>query len=341
MDGTLVLKDIKRGVLAPVYLFYGSEHLLLEETLAALTKFLTPGGAQDFNYEKIDGKSSSPVQVVNAANILPVFAEKRLVVVYNVFWFSANKGEEEKSLQQVNVEPLIEYLNNPSPSTCLVLVAGEKVDGRSKVVKKIKKMGQVIEFASLRGMELNKWLEKSLRQRGKKAQPGVFDYLTLAVGNNLNALDQELEKASLFVEKEEEIKLQDVMETASVSSTLNVFNLMDTISKKDGAAAVLQLRELLRTGESERKIFYLLVRQMRILLLIFSLRKRGYQEAQIISDSGLHPYVVKKGLQQCQIFTAQELIHALEYLRDMDEKVKSGRGNVLALLEELIMRMCL
>lgn len=340
MDGTSILKDVKRGVVSLIYLFYGQERLLLEEAVTALTQLLTPGGTGDFNYEKFDGKTSTPAQVVNAANMLPVFAEKRLVIVTDAPWFSSEKGEEEGSQKHLYLDPLIEYIGNPSPSTCLVLVAGEKVDGRSKAVKGIKKVGQVVEFTSLRGMDLNKWLDKSLRQRGKKAQSGVFDYLTLAVGNNMSALEQELEKASLFVGSAEEITMQDVKETASVNSTLNVFNLIDAVSKKDGSAAILQLRELLRTGESDRKIFYLLVRQMRILLQIIPLKKRGVTEAQIASELGLHPYVAKKGVEQSRNFTPQELIQALEILRDVDEKVKTGRGDSLALIEGAIMRMC-
>lgn len=339
MDEISVLNDIKRGTVSLVYLFYGPERLLLNETLDKLTAFLAPGGTGDFNYEKFDGGSASPSQVVNAANTLPVFAEKRLVVVTNVPWFSAAKGGGEES-QNSEMTTLMAYLENPSPTTCLVLVAGEKVDGKRKTVKAIKKSGQVIEFTSLKGMDLNKWMEKRFKEKGKKADRGALDYLAVAVGNNMSALDQEIDKAVLFAHPKTEVSLQDVTETVSKSSNLTVFNLVDAVSKKDSASAVLQLRELVQNGEAEIKILALLARQMRILLQIKSLSGKGWGESQIASDLGLHPFVVKKGLQQNKNFSIEELIKALEILLETDVKSKTGKGEHLALLETAILRMC-
>ncbi|MEL7566666.1 MAG: DNA polymerase III subunit delta [Dehalobacterium sp.] len=338
MEGISVINDVKRGVISLVYLFYGAERLLLQEALDSLTKFLAPGGAGDFNYEKFDAGMASPSQVVNAANLLPVFAEKRLVVVTGVPWFSSGKGGEEES-KNSELSSLLTYLENPSPSTCLVLVAGEKIDGKRKIVKTIKKTGQVIEFTSPKGIELNEWMDKSFREMGKKAARRAIDYLAVAVGNNMSLLEQEIEKVSLFVGPAAEVTLQDVMQTVSVSSNLTVFNLVDAVSKKDSASAVFQLRELVKNGEPEIKILALLARQMRILLQIQSLRKEGLGESQIAADLGLHPFVVKKGLQQSNYFTAQELINALEILLETDVKFKTGKGDHLALLETAILRM--
>jgi len=338
MDGISVLNDIKRGVVSLVYLFYGSERLLLQEALDSLTKFLAPGGTGDFNYEKFDAAGAAPSQVVQAANMLPVFAEKRLVVVTGVPWFSSGKGGEEES-KNSEAALLLAYLENPSPSTCLVLVAGEKIDGKKKNVKAIKKTGQVIEFTSLKGIELNRWMETIFRKKGKKAARGAIDYLAVAVGNNMSHLVQEIEKVCLFVGPGVEVTLQDVMQTVSASSNLTVFNLVDAVSKKDSASAVLQLRELVKNGEPEIKILALLARQMRILLQIQSLRKEGLGESQIAADLGLHPYVVKKGLQQSSNFTSEELINALEILLETDVKFKTGKGEHLALLETAILRI--
>lgn len=340
MDGTSVLNDIKRGVISLVYLFYGPERLLLQEALASLTNFLTPGGTGDFNYEKFDGGGASPSQVVHAANMLPVFAEKRLVVVTGVSWFSSGKGGEEET-KNSEVALLLAYLENPAPSTCLVLVAGEKIDGKRKIVKAVKKAGQVIEFTSLKGVELNKWMEKRFREKGKKAARGAIDYLAVAVGNNMSLLEQEMEKAILFAGSAVEVTLQDVMQTVSASSNLTVFNLVDAVSKKDAVSAILQLRELVKNGEPGIKILALLARQMRILLQIQSLRREGLGESRIIADLGLHPFVVKKGLQQSNNFSTQELINALEILLEADVKFKTGKGEYLALLETAILRMCL
>jgi len=338
MEQISILNDIKRGVISLVYLLYGPERLLLEETLEKLTKFLTPAGPGDFNYEKFDGSGASPAQIVAAANLLPVFAEKRLVIVTNPPWFSSGKSGDEE--EKGDLAPLLAYLDHPAPSTCLVFVCGEKIDGKRKIVKAVKKAGQVIEFTPLKYVELNRWMEKRFRSKGKKVSPRVLDYLALAVGNDMSALEQEIEKAVLFVGPAVEVTMADVMKTVSAGSNLTVFNMTDAVSKRDPALAVFQLRELVRNGEHPLKVLALLATQMRNLLKISDLQKKGLKESEIASASGLHPFVVKKGLQQCKNFSPQELINALEILLEADAGLKAGKREPLPLLETAVLKMC-
>lgn len=340
-----VLNDLNRGVLSPVYLFFGAERLLLEKTLEAVTNHLTPEKDGDFNYERIDGSRASIGQVIMAASLLPVFAEKRLVVVTNAPWFSSSKkevkgevdGEEDK---KTDLLPLLQYLAQASSTTCLLFVAGDKIDNRRKIVKEIKKTGQVIEFASLRGGELNNWIVKSFQDKGKKISSKAMDYLTLAVGNDLLSLEQEIEKAALFVGDTPEVHLEDVEKTVSRTSNLTVFQLTDAVSKKDAAIAILLLRELVLKGEPELRILALLSTQIRGLLKILTLKKRGFTERQIVTETNLHPYVVKKGLGQCDNFSSQELVRALELLLEANMKPKIGKGEILPLMETAILKMC-
>ncbi len=338
MDQLSVLQDIKRGVIPLVYLFYGRETWLIREALEKLTNFLVPEGVADFNYEKLDGSVVSPIQVVEAANLLPVFAEKRLVLVTGAPWFSGSKSSDGETKTQ-ELEPLLHYLDHPSPSTCLVLVAGEKVDAKRKTVKAAKKAGQVVEFAPLKGIELNKWIEKRFQKKGKKATKPVLDYLAVAVGSSLSALEQEIEKVILFCGQAGEVTLQDVKQTVSQTSTLSVFNLVDAVSKREVSSAVCQLRELVRTGEPEIKILSLLARQMRILLRLQALSRKGLGESQLAADLGLHPFVIKKGMQQVKNFYPEELIQNLELLLEADIGIKTGKGEPLALLERAILKM--
>ncbi|HHT62829.1 MAG: DNA polymerase III subunit delta [Bacillota bacterium] len=334
MEEISVLNDINRGVISLVYLFYGQERFLLERTLDKLTKFLTSGGTGDFNYEKLDGTGVSPAQVAAAANVLPVFAEKRLVVVANSPWFGNGKVKED------DPEPLLSYLNNPSPYTCLVFICGEKIDSKRKTVKAVKKVGRIIEFTSPKGVELNRWIEKRFQVRGKKAVPRVADYLAMAVGNDLSSLEQEIEKTALYVGAEAEVTLEDVKKTVCSTSNLTVFNLTDAVSRRDSALGVLYMRELVRNGEHELKVLSLLATQMRNLLKIHVLSKKGMGEKEIAAAAGIHPYIVKKGRQQCGNFSQEELIQALEILLDVDVKFKTGKGELLPLLETAILKMC-
>lgn len=336
MNGLPILKSIERGVLSPVYLLYGKEDFLIRQVLKRLHAALIQEGIGEFNYEKLDGSVAAPARVVDSAGQLPVFADKRLVVVKPAPWFSAARGEERETGEAV----LLKYIEDPAPSTCLVMVAGEKIDSRKKLVKAVKKTGQVVEFAALKGSELFRWIENAFRERGKKADRAVMEYLSVAVGNDLTLLSLEIEKVAAFTGDRAKVSLEDVHQTVSYTSSVGIFDLIDTVGSKRGFEAITMLRELVRKGEPELKILSMLAKQLRNMLKIQVLVQRGYREEQIAKEIGLHPYVVRKGMRQCRNFSREELVLGLEALLDADVFGKTGRGEPRALLEIAILKMC-
>lgn len=336
MNGLPIFKSIERGVLSPVYLLYGKEDFLIRQVLKRLHNALIQEGIGEFNYEKLDGSVTTPARVVDSANQLPVFADKRLVIVKPAPWFSASGGEEKETGETV----LLKYIENPAPSTCLVLVAGEKIDSRKKLVKAVKKTGQVVEFAALKGSELFRWIEDAFRERGKKGDRAAVEYLSAAVGNDLTLLSLEIEKAVAFTGDRAKVSLEDVHQTVSRTGSVGIFDLIDTVGGKHGFEAVSMLRELVRKGEPEFKILSMLAKQFRNMLKIRVLVQRGYREEQIAREIGLHPYAARKGMQQCRNFSREELVQGLEALLDADVLGKTGRGEPLVLLEIAILKMC-
>ena len=96
-----LLNSIERGVLSPVYLLYGDEDYLQELLVHKLKEHLVSPGFGAFNLDELDGEKAAPGQIVGSANTLPVFAQKRLVIVKNPPFFQTGKidNEEERSLQ--------------------------------------------------------------------------------------------------------------------------------------------------------------------------------------------------------------------------------------------------
>ena len=86
-----VLEQIKQQQFHPVYLFFGPERYLLDELAAALKAALFDEVNAEFDYDLLDGETSSLSAVLNLANTPPWVAERRLVLVKNVPWFRGNK----------------------------------------------------------------------------------------------------------------------------------------------------------------------------------------------------------------------------------------------------------
>ncbi|HHX51488.1 MAG TPA: DNA polymerase III subunit delta, partial [Clostridia bacterium] len=139
MDYQQVQTQIRQGQYALFYLFFGEETMLSRNLVRQLEEGLLQGSLKDFNYAVFDGETTGLVEVINSANTLPVFSTKRLVVVKNAPWFDAGiEGTGEEEL-------LLAYLENPSPTTCLVFFAGDKVDARRRPYKTLAKKGIVLK----------------------------------------------------------------------------------------------------------------------------------------------------------------------------------------------------
>ena len=75
-----LLEDIKNGSFARVYLLYGEETYLRLQYRDKLKKALIPDG-DTMNYHYFEGKGVETAQLIDLAETLPFFAERRVIVV--------------------------------------------------------------------------------------------------------------------------------------------------------------------------------------------------------------------------------------------------------------------
>jgi len=73
--------SLKKGVLAPFYLFYGPEEFWIELTLDRIKKDLIPDSVKEFNLEILYGGEISPQEILNRAHLFPFMSSRRLIIV--------------------------------------------------------------------------------------------------------------------------------------------------------------------------------------------------------------------------------------------------------------------
>src|SRR5512143_1948310 len=92
--------------ISPVHFLYGPEDYLIEEEIQRLLNQTLSLKERGLNFHLFSGEEHSGREIVQAAQTLPMFSQRRFVLVRE-----ADRMEEEK------VEELTEYITNPSPST--------------------------------------------------------------------------------------------------------------------------------------------------------------------------------------------------------------------------------
>lgn len=333
-----VMNSIKRGVISPVYLIYGEEQYLQEMVVTALKEALLTPDIAAFNLDELDGERCSSAQVAESANALPVFAEKRLVIVKNPAFLQTGKKETQGEGAMANDQLLLTYFGDPLLSTCLVFLTNGSIDKRRKLVKTAEKVGQLLELNPLKGGELTTWIKEEAERQGLGIEPKALEFIVLNAASSLRHLKNELEKLALYCDQEKIIKLAAAEKLITRTSEANIFTMVDNLGLKKGELALQELSNLLDEGEPPIKILFMITRQVRLILQTKELEQKGFTEKQITSELGIHPFVTGKILRQVRNFGFVELENALTLLLECDVALKTGAPARLT-LEQLIIKL--
>lgn len=142
-----IWKKIEQKQFSPIYLLYGMESYLINETKQKLVNNVLTEEEMDFNFSNYD-LEEIPIEVaLEDAETFPFMGEKRLIFLNNAFFLTSEKGKQKV---EHNLSKLEEYILNPPPYSVIALIAPyEKLDERKKITKQVKKLASVFEAKKL------------------------------------------------------------------------------------------------------------------------------------------------------------------------------------------------
>lgn len=316
----------------PVLLLVGGGGTLRDAEIAELRARVIGDGASDFNEDRFDLATAGvdPGEVLVAAGMLPVMAPGRLVLV---------RGCEERRARKFQETLLPAYLEDPLPSTCLVLIA-EKVDRRTKWVKQIASLGEVrVLEGPTRRNEVGRWIEERVRSAGKRPGRGLAAAFLDLVGTDLSLLANEVDKLVLYVGEREEIDSEDVALVAGQLRSRSVFELTDAIGERRLAAALGLLAQLRAQGEAPLAVLGALAGHFRRLARARECQPLAPDEVQ--RRLRVHPFAARKLAEQAGRFEPRRLLRCLDAIRRTDAALKGGVALPPHLaIERLVLSVC-
>ncbi|AZO94990.1 DNA polymerase III subunit delta [Iocasia frigidifontis] len=332
------MKDIKEILnksideLKPIYLIYSEEIYLLNKFKEAFTKKYIPDEIKDFNLTVIKNTENLPVLVKNQANTPPFMTEKRFIIIEPGEYFK-NKNSEDRFL--------IELFNNFPQTTQLLFLINGKIDKRLKVVKEIKKNGEIIELESPKYKQLDKWIEREFARYNKKIDKRSINMLENMFQNNLQLLENEIGKIVLYKHDEEKINYNDISNIISKDRLLEdnlIFAFTDAIIGRNNGKAITILNEMLNDGAVPLKILSTVIWQLRLLLSVKELKKKGKDIRDISRILKVHQYPVKKCYSKADVFTDEELEIMLERFMETNYQIVTGKYEAALALEMAIVK---
>ena len=306
-------EDIKTGQFKPAYLLYGEEAYLKKQYNDKLTKAMLPE-SDTVNYAYYEGKGTNPAELIDLAETMPFFADRRLIVVENSGFFKNATPE------------LADYIKNMPETACFIFVESE-VDKRGKMYKAVKDKGRAVEMGRQDEKTLLYWLAGMVKKEGKQIKESTARYLVAKTGTDMENLEKEMEKLFSYTLGQTEITVQDVDEICTTQVTNKIFDMVEAVAAKQQKQALDYYYDLLALKEPPMRILYLLARQFKLLMEVKDLSGRGYDKPQIAKTAGLHPFVAGKYIKQCRSFSKEELRSIMEEAANTEEMVKTGRLN--------------
>lgn len=329
-----IWKKIAAGDIDPVYLLTGTEHHIFDTTIERLKRALP--GIDDASIIRFDLEETPVETVIEEADTLPFLQEHKLIIASNASFLS---GQDRKRQDiEHNLSVLEEWLANPSPTATVVFIAPfEKLDGRKRITKKMKDLATVIEAERLEGKDLTTWIQHEAKVNGVQISSATAQLLVDRAGDQLLSLSAEIVKMATFLGGTGEIDLDVIELLVPRTPEMDVFRLTDAYVAGNVPATVSIYRDLLRNGEEPIMLTSLVAGQVRLMLHVQSLRRKGYHQQQIAKTLQVHPYRVKLMMENRNLPQAERLLTVLGRLADIDYKLKSTSGTRERLLELFFM----
>tara|TARA_R110002124_G_scaffold227889_1_gene393220 strand:+ start:126028 stop:127032 length:1005 start_codon:yes stop_codon:yes gene_type:complete len=324
-----IVNSIKQGDIRPVYFLMGEEAYYIDAISNFIEATVLSEEEKGFNQMVLYGRDVSIEDIVSNAKRYPMMAEKQVVIV-----------KEAQDLSRT-IENLVSYVENPQPTTVLVLCYKYKsLDKRKKLSKSIAKNGIIFESKKLYENQVPDWIRRVLAGRGYTITPKAAQMLVEFLGNDLGKVNNELEKLQLIIKPGEQITPQLIEENIGISKDFNNFELQNAIGSRDLKKAFSIVQYF---GQNTKN--HPMVMTIALLYSFFSKLLKYHalsNKKEAPKALGVSPYFIKDYELAARNYPMKKVSSIIASIREVDMKSKGvGAANLSQgdLLKELLVKI--
>lgn len=307
-----------------IYVLLGNEINLLKRRIDGLKHELNINNIIEYDFD-----DSNIIDILNEANYVDLFNEKKLIIVSN-FSFKKVKDAYEKEL--------LRYIDNMNDNVIILKCIDESLDERKNITKKLREKCKVEEIKKMDYKELHEYITNMFVSNNKKITYNQVKEILNRCEYNDDLAINETEKLLLYKHGEDVITDDDIDKVVSKSSEKEIFTLSDAVMKKNLKQIFNSYNILIRSGIEPVVLIDNLARQFRTLYQVKILCKT-MDEKEISRKLGLNPYVVKKAHENVNNYEEEELINNLYELSNLDIDIKVKGLDKYKVLENFFLKI--
>ena len=313
------LKNSLKSKIFNNYLLIGSDEFLLNKSVELIFNALKIN-ITDLNFIKFIGENVNFNDVVKALNTMPVFDEKKLIVVYlNI----------KTTITELNV--LNDYLKNYNPQSVLVVVLGESAD-----VKLNQNLFEVVDCNRLGEEITNKFVLSELKHYNTNITPQALKKLNEYCVYDLTKIVKELSKLTSYVANKKLIEEKDVELLVNKTLEFQIYELTENLAKKNKEKVFEILDVLKNKKDSYKTLLPLIYNHFRRL---FYVATSNLSKSELGAMLGVKDYAITVAFKQSKMFSKIKLKQIINIIAELDYELKtSAISNELG-IEYLVLRI--
>lgn len=271
------------------------------------------------------------LDAVTSACVTPPFlVDRRVVVLREAGRFSTEE-----------LAPLLAYLENPMPSTALVVAAG---GGKlaPRLVAAIKKVGHVVATGA--GRDTRGWVDNQLRQAPLRFQPPARAAIAEHLGQDLGRLPTLIDTLVAVLGEGASVGVVDVAPYLGEAGSVQPWDMTDAIDRGETEAALRALHRLLEAGDRHPLVVLsILHRHVGPVLTLdgAGATSEGQAAAALGIEAGRSTFPAKKALATWRRWGSDGAARAIQLIADADLDLRGEStwpGETV--LEILVARLC-
>jgi DNA polymerase-3 subunit delta len=260
-----------------------------------------------------------------------MMAERQVVIV-----------KEAQDLSRT-IEKLVDYVNNPQPTTVLVVnYKYKKIDKRKGLFKALQKVNAVFESKKLYDNQVPDWIRRVLSGQGYQITPKASQMLVEFLGTDLSKIENELNKLKIVLPEGSQITPEAIEENIGISKDYNNFELRKAVGERNMTKAFKIVKYF---GDNPKD--NPMVVTVSLLFNFFSqlMQYHGLNDKSprsVASALKINPYFVNEYSSAARNFPMKNVSKAISLLRDFDVKGKGVGANAISqddLLKELLVKI--
>lgn len=318
----------------PIYLVCGDEDYLKKHYTDLLTSKIVSPDFESFNLDRFEGKSLDLRDVIDKAEMMPMMAERRCIVVENC---------KLEGMNEADLELLDSYCNNPCDFSTIIFHQKNSdfsLAKAKKAVTCIQKAGAVCVLNKRQGADLIKPLISSAKKQNCILTNQMANYLVSVVGDDFNTLINELSKVCHYC-GEGEITKKHIDDVAVKTDDAKIYLLTKALIAGDFDKAFEVLHILLRQKTEPEYILGTLVSTY-VDMYRAKISVSCGERAEALSEPfkyGKLEFRLSNGGRDASKMSVDTLRLCLEELSKADMKLKNGRDMPTVVLEQLMVKL--